>query len=105
MSIVFIFTEAVPPTGRATAFFLNLPNAAIEESQIFILPDPKLARFFVDKNKKSPSPIDADIESVSGSIYKITPKSIPADASGYMCLFVKMPAGSASRFYVVKLPH
>lgn len=104
-SVVFRFPDTEPQTARATAFFVNLPTSIIEDSEVYILPDPKAARWFTDKNRKSPTPIAADTENVGGSIYKVTPRSIPADSTGYLCLFVSMPPGSQGRLYAIKLSH
>lgn len=103
VSIVFTFPGTDLQTGKATAFFVNLPHAVIEDAEIYILPDPKTARWYANGGNNSPSPIDADIEGETGSIYKVTPKSIPADATGFLCLWVKMPQGISDRLYAIKL--
>ncbi len=105
ISVAFQFPGTDPQSGRPTAFFVNLPNAVITESEVFVLADPNGARWYAGEDRRNPTAIRANIENVTASIYKVTPESIPVNAAGFLCLFVKMPSGSADRLYALKLEH
>lgn len=103
MSVVFQFPDTGPQAGKAAAFFVNMPDAVITESEIYLLPNPIGARWYAPNDKRTPSPIKASIENVTGAIYKVTPGSMPPDAAGFLCLHVKMPNGTPDRLYAIKL--
>jgi hypothetical protein len=102
-SVAFRFPDADPPGGKAVAFLVNMPDAVITESRVYVLPNPRAARWYTGTNKKTPVPVTTNIEDVIGSIYKVTPGPIPPDATGFLCLFVKMPAGTQDRLYTIRL--
>jgi hypothetical protein len=94
-SLAFRFSDTDTQSARASAFLVNMPDAVIAESKAYVLPDPRAARWYTGRNKKTPVPVTASIENVAGTIYKVTPGQIPPDATGFLCLLVKMPAGNA----------
>ena len=96
------------PTGQIgvtapVTFVTNLPDAVIADSKVFLLPALDAGRwhkYFVDGGDSKP--LSSSSDQVSGSIYKVVP-DLPNSASGFLCLWVKMPKGTDDRLYAVHL--
>jgi hypothetical protein len=102
--ITFKFDQSIPQIAAVMGFVTNIPNAAITESKVFLLPTMEAGRWHKllvapDDSK----PIESSADAISGAIYKVIPDSLPDPATGFLCLLVKMPAGSNDRLYAVHL--
>lgn len=99
----FAFSGAIPESSSPVGFIVNLPEARISESKLFLLPNPAAAQWrSVEHGVPNPKPIQSTIEPVSGAIYKVMPSSTLKLSSGFQCLWIKMPPGTPDRMYCVK---
>ncbi len=102
--INFKFDQPIAQAAVPLGFVTNIPNAVIAEAKVFLLPSIEAGRWhrhFVDAGDSKPIPSSA--EAISGSIYKVTPSALPDPAAGFLCLWVKMPAGTEDRVYAIHL--
>lgn len=103
--IRFRFSSPIPER-TTTAFIVNLPGASIPEAKLYLVPDPASATWHYSRvnDPRDPHPIAASIQTLSATIFRIAPTSLPRDAQGFLCLFVKMPLGIPDRLYAIRLP-
>jgi uncharacterized protein YceK len=102
--ISFTFDHSVAQAVAPLGFVTNLPNAVAAESKVFLLPSLEAGSWhknFTAAGDTKPIPSSAD--AISGSIYKVTPDELPNGATGFLCLWLKMPAGTADRMYAIRL--
>lgn len=101
----FKFAGIIPEAKRISHFYLNLPDANVSESKLYLLEDVDAARwhYFVENDPSDPKPVSATIEPVSGSIYKFSSADLSAKETGFACLRASMPMGTAERMYCVHL--
>jgi hypothetical protein len=101
----FTFTGTIPDVQRISHFYLNLPDASVSESKLYLLDDVREARwhYFVENDPRDPKPVSATVEPVSGNIYKFSSAELLAKDAGFACLWASMPMGSPARMYCVHL--
>jgi hypothetical protein len=100
--ITFKFDRTVPQVTAPLGFVANLPGAAMDESQVFLLPSLAAGRWHRHITPASDSkPVPSDVSAISGSIFKVSP-DLPKAPSGFLCLWVKMSA-TEDRLYALQL--
>jgi len=100
--IQFKFDHSIPQIVGPIGFVINIPNTVMNEARVFLLPSIEAGIWH--KNLTTPSyskPISSSLDAVAGSIYKVTP-DLPNDATGFLCIWVKMTAGS-DRLYAIQI--
>jgi hypothetical protein len=99
----FKFSGPIPTLTGVTSFVVNIPDTRISEAKLYLLPDPRKAQwhYFNPQNPSDPRPIAANIQPVAGVIYRVIPADTQTPASGFLCLRLKMPEGTADRLYAV----
>jgi hypothetical protein len=102
VSSVYRFANE-PQSATPTAFIVNVPEAAISASAVYLLDRLEDARWYESKRQKSPQPIKSSIENVRDAIYKVSISDLPRDATGFVCIYIHMPLGTPDRLYAVKL--
>lgn len=104
-SLTFKFAGPIPETKRVNHFYLNLPDANVSESKLYLLDDMSEAVWHPSKSDdaSSPKPAVATIEPVSGSIYRFSSKEMSILEGGIVCLWASMPMGDSDRLYCVRL--
>ena len=96
--------KRLSPRSAPLAFVTNVPEAMMAEAKVFLLPrveDGHWHKNFVDAADTKPLP--SSTEPISGSIYKVTPSDLPQGATGFLCLWVKMPSANEDRMYAIRL--
>jgi hypothetical protein len=103
MEIRFKLDQSITQSPTPIAFVTNVPDAVMAQAKVFLLPrveDGHWHKNFVDAADTKPIP--SSTEAISGSIYKVTPSDLPQGATGFLCLWVKMPSGNEDRMYAIR---
>lgn len=90
--------NSVPKAGYVKAFFVNLPDIKVSNCRIYWV-DSLADRLHEDKATAEA----ATIESVEGSMYKLSIPQFSDRTGGYLLFKVGMAFGTADRIYPVKL--
>jgi hypothetical protein len=101
--IEFKFDSSISPVAGPIAFVTNIPEATMGDAKVFLLPS--IGAGVWHKNLATSGdtkPLSSSTDAISGSIYKVTP-DLPSDATGFLCLWLKMPAGAGDRMYAVQI--
>lgn len=103
-TVRYQFGTAIPG-GRPDSFIVNLPGAVVTEAKLFLLPDLNQAswHYFRADDPRDPKPLQASIEPITPTIFKVTPMALPESTTGYLCLYAQMPQGAPDRLYAVRL--
>ena len=84
----------IPRLNGATTFVVNMPDAQITQSTVY---------WAASQNSLPEGPLKADIETIQGTVYRITSPALRSRSSGMASLRIKMPAGTPDRMYLLKL--
>jgi hypothetical protein len=101
--VTFRFDHSIPQVSGPIAFVANLPGAQMSEAKAYVIPS--LSAGLWHKGLMPPGDtkaLESSIDVVEGSIYKVTIE-LPNPATGFLCLWVKMPSGTEDRMYAVQL--
>jgi hypothetical protein len=102
----FMFTESIPKAQAVSYFVVNVPDAKISDSQLFLLPNALAAKWVLERptDPRNPKPLKATIEPLSATVYKVSLAEPSAKTSkGFLCLWLKMPMGTADRLYAIQV--
>jgi hypothetical protein len=101
--VTFRFDHSIPQVSGPIAFVTNIPGAPMSEAKVYVVPS--LSAGLWHKGLTPPGdtkPLESSADAVEGSIYRVT-SELPNPATGFLCLWVKMPSGTDDRMYAVQL--
>jgi hypothetical protein len=101
----FTFTHPIQTAAPDTSFIVNLPNADISDSKLFLLQDPAKARWdlFHPDDKEDPQPIKTTTMPISSGIYQVSSGERNLPDGRILCLWVRMPTGTPDRLYALRM--
>ena len=94
----------MPKASGVNFYYVNVPEAEIAESEMFWTSSYKLrAKEFPYYDPVEPETLKTAIESVKDNVYKIRSNELQNKKNGFIVLKIKMPYGTADRFYPIKI--
>jgi DNA-binding beta-propeller fold protein YncE len=95
--------QTVPTATSVKRLYVNLPDARIEESKVYILSDLNARWHLQGHTARDPQPLTTQLSKTDRGVYELTSDQLHANGPGYVGLLIKMPLGAPDRLYVVQL--
>jgi len=95
--------QALPAAAVVRRIYINLPEAHVEESKLYVLPSLTARWHLQGHQERDPQPLATQLSKSDKGVYELTSDQLQGKTSGYVALLIKMPLGVPDRLYVIQL--